>query len=137
MSPRRAFGEAFATVIVPSIVIWGAILFILGWQFGLGEDFRALCLIILVCAAIPCLLFFPIYDRYRKGVDRSQNQTPKRALVSGFLMVPLSIVYAFDAFHRRGWDRLFHFLLAFAWVLASSDSFRKWHKLKAKQPTEE
>jgi hypothetical protein len=130
MTPRQAFWEVLATVGIPSLVIWGALLYLLRAQTTPDE-----WPLLLILVAMPLPLFFPIYNRYRKGDKRGgKDRPPRYHLTWAILIAALSTAYALDAFHRSGWDRVFHLVLAMGWLVVSGDHFRRWGKARATLP---
>jgi hypothetical protein len=128
MTPRRAFWEALVTIGVPSLLVWGVVLYLLRAQVS-AEDWPLFAILV----ALPLPLFFPIYHRYRKGIHPGQqNRKPWFHLACAILIASLAVDYVFDALHRSSWDRLFHLALAAGWLFVSIDHFRRWAKARSR-----
>jgi len=123
MTPRRAFWEALATVGIPSLLIWGAILYSI--RTNANPDEWPLYLIFV---GVPLLLFFPIYKRYKKGVRYGvESRTRGYHLKCAILYAALSVVFAVLALrvHRNRWDLIIDLMLAAGWLLTSADHIRR------------
>jgi hypothetical protein len=111
-------------------VIWGVLLYFL--RAHASPDEWPLYLIFVV---LPFPLFFPVYNRYRKGIKYSaKDRTPRYHLTWAILSVGLSGLYVLDAFHRRSWDRMFYLAIAMMWLLFAADHFRRWAKARENLP---
>ena len=131
MTPRRAFWEAFATVCLPSVVVWSILAYVLRAKLN---PYGEVLPIYLFLAVLPMPLFFPLYRRYLKGTPRSSN------VGSAGLRVVLGILFAFVAIihamqipallrgHGSRWDLVFQAGITGIWFLLSIDYFRRARK---------
>jgi hypothetical protein len=132
MSGRRAFWEAVVTVCLPSLVIWTILAYVLRTVMPFTEAWP----IYIVCFVLPLPMFFPVYNRYRKGIERSsQKRGPTYHFVCTILMGAFSAANASDAIHRAGWDRGLRMAIAFGWLVASVEHLRRWIKARSTAPT--
>src|SRR5690348_2455176 len=62
MTRERAFWEAVATVAIPSLIIWGALLYVIRAN-AVADEWP----LYVIFMALPLPLVFPIYKRYLRG----------------------------------------------------------------------
>jgi hypothetical protein len=137
VTPRRAFWEAFATVCLPSVVVWSILAYLLRSKFS---PYGEVLPIYLFLAVLPMPLFFPIYRRYLKGTPPSTSVgSPRFRIAMAILCVFIATVQAsrIPALlrgHGNRWDLVFHVALAAIWLLMSIDYFRRGIGKQASPP---
>jgi hypothetical protein len=114
VTPTRAFWEAFATVFVPSALIWGAA-FLFVRPTVTADELPVWLLLFL----LPFPLALPIYYRYRKDIRYVLKPRSLRYhLISAFSFFALSVAYVIEAVARHH-DRsqlFFPLTMAICWV---------------------
>jgi ABC-type transport system involved in cytochrome c biogenesis permease subunit len=120
VTPKRAFLEAFATVCLPSLILWTILAYFLRSKLNL--PYTQALPIYLFCAILPMPLAFPLYRRYLKGDPRdTRTQSPKVniALAALFAFVGIMHVVQLPSLlrsHKDVWDVVFHVALATLWL---------------------
>ena len=136
MTPKRAFWETFATVCLPSLILWTAFAYFLRTRLNLlvGEALP----IYLFLAVLPMPLAFPVYRRYLKGTPRNaKTLSPKMSLALAALFAVVGIMHATEIpellrSHKSVWDVAFHVAIATVWLIMSIEYVRR---ARTKQPT--
>src|ERR1700722_16149852 len=122
MTPRRAFWEAVATVCIPTLGIWGVLLYLVRenarsdeWPFYV------------IFVALPLPLIFPIYRRYLRGPAAGAEKSPRIRFVTAAGSGVLGSAYIVSALHRHkdASDLVIHLVMGTAWLLISADNFRR------------
>ncbi len=97
MTPTRAFWEAFATVCIPSLVIWGLALCFVS-PITRADEWPLWLMFFL----LPLPLIYPVYKRYLKGTARAPAlRTRRYHLMAAMSYAALSIAYAVQIFIYR------------------------------------
>lgn len=135
MTPRRAFWEALATVLLPSVVIWGVLLCIVYEQSPQPDQIGSYLLFFFFFALLPFPLAFPIYRRYRDGVSIQQQanlRTPGQQFVLAAVFAVAGVAYLIDAvsYHRNRWDLLFKVTMVVFWFLMAANHARSGVKAR-------
>jgi len=122
MTPRRAFWEATVTICVPTLVIWGALLYLI--RARLSWDDVPLLLIFI---ALPLPLIIPIYKRYLRGTSTTKLRTPRFHYIFATLSAVLGSVYIIDTMlhHRNRIDLATKLIMGIAWILIGVDHVRR------------
>ena len=129
MTPKRAFWEAFATVCLPSLILWTIVAYFLRTKLNLPYD-EALP-IYLFLAILPMPLAFPVYRRYLKGTPRdTKTLSPKANIALAVLFAVVGILHAAELpgllrSHKNVWDVVFHVAIATVWLAMSIDYVRR------------
>ena len=129
MTPRRAFWEAFATVCLPSAIIWTILAYLLKSKLNL--PYTDALPIYLFLAVLPVPLAFPVYRRYLKGTSRhGKALSPRLNIALATLFGVVSILHAIQIpellrSRKSLWDLVFHVAIAFVWLIMSVDYFRR------------
>jgi hypothetical protein len=129
VTPKRAFWETFATVCLPSVILWTAFAYFLRTRLNLpvGEALP----IYLFLAVLPMPLAFPVYRRYLKGTPRNaKTLSPKLNIAMATLFAVVGILHAADLprllrSHKNGWDVVFHAAIATVWLIMSIEYVRR------------
>jgi hypothetical protein len=122
MSPRRAFWEAVATVCIPTLAIWGVLLYVVRANARSDEWPSYVIFIVL-----PLPLIFPIYRRYLKGPSVRNEGSPKTNFIAAiaFAALGLSYVVATLLHHRDNSDLVVKLVMGTAWLLIAGEKFRR------------
>lgn len=123
MTSRKAFWLTLATVGIPSILIWGFLLYKIGPQ---ADEFPLYLLFIL----LPSFFLAPIVRRrYMNGPAQkilTRDGYLKRAIFSTCLAIIYTISSLMDS--QTGWRHLMNWGVAAVWALGSMDSLRRASK---------
>jgi len=127
MTPRRAFWEAVATVCIPTLVIWGVLLYLV--RINARSDEWPLYVIFIV---LPLPLIFPIYKRYLRGPKPQNEGTPRTNFIAAIASAILGFSYVIfsSAHHRDREDLVIHLVMGAAWLLIAGEKFRRGVKAK-------
>jgi hypothetical protein len=127
MNPRRAFWEAVATVCIPTLVIWGVLLFFL--RTNARSDEWPLYAVFI---ALPLPLIFPVYKRYLRGPKTRSEGTPRSHFIAACVSASLGFAYVVFtlAHHRDTEDLVFHLALGFGWLLIGAERLRRGIKAR-------
>ena len=112
MTPKRAFWEAFATVCLPSLILWTVFAYLLRSKLNL--PYAKALPIYLFLAILPMPLAFPVYRRYLRGAPRdSKTLSPKLNIALAIFFAVVGILHAAELprllrSHKSGWDVVFH-----------------------------
>jgi hypothetical protein len=122
MNPRRAFWEAVATVCIPTLVIWGVLLYFV--RTNARSDEWPLYVFFIV---LPLPLIFPVYKRYLRGPKTRNEGTPRSHFVSAGVSASLGFAYVVFtlARHRDTEDLVFHLVLGICWLLIGAERLRR------------
>ncbi len=128
MNPKRAFWDAFATVVIGSVLAWGWLFYLLRGRVGLDS-----WPIFLFLMALSLFLVFPVYYRYRRGA------TSEPEIGSPGLRIAATAIFAFDAvllfgsaLWETGWRQAIRLLGALISLLLAVDYFRRWRRTRAR-----
>jgi hypothetical protein len=122
MSPRRAFWEAVATVCIPTLAIWGVLLYVV--RTNARSDEWPLYVIFV---ALPLPLIFPIYRRYLRGPIVRNEGSPKTNFIAAIASAALGSSYLVSTLlHHRGSSGLvFKLVIGIGWLLIAGEKFRR------------
>lgn len=129
MTPKRAFWEAFATVCLPSLIVWTILAYLLRSKLNL--PYAEALPIYLFLAILPMPLAFPLYRRYLKGTSRcAKTLSPRLSIAMAILFAVVAIVHAIQVpellrSHKNLWDVVFHAAIATVWLIMSIEYFRR------------
>ena len=137
MTPKRAFWEAFATVCLPSLIMWTIIAYFL--RLKLNLPYGDALPIYLFLAILPMPLAFPLYRRYLKGTSRAKNLSPRVSIGLAILFAFVATVHAIQIpelvrSHRDSWDLVFHVGISVVWLIMSIEYFRRASKNQPAPP---
>jgi uncharacterized membrane protein YhaH (DUF805 family) len=120
MTSRKAFWLTLATVGIPSVLIWGFLLYKVGPQV---DEFPLYLLFIL----LPALFLAPlVHRRYMNGpVQKTLTRDAylRQAIVTGCLAVIYTVLGLMDS--HTGWRHLMRFASAVVCALGALDSLRR------------
>jgi drug/metabolite transporter (DMT)-like permease len=123
MSSQKAFWLSLATVGVPSILIWGTLLYAIGMR---GNDWILYASFILL--TVICLT--PLVYRNRKNRASSQKPTRddylKSALITGSLAIAFSVIAFFHLEYRK--ESLMNWIMPAGMAIATIIHIRKASK---------
>ena len=122
MSPSRAFWEAVATVCIPTLVIWGVLLYVI--RTNARSDEWPLYVIFI---ALPLPLIFPIYKRYLRGPGVRNDGSPKANFVAAIASAVLGLSYIVSTLlhHRANSDLVIKLVMGISWLLIAGVRFRR------------
>jgi hypothetical protein len=122
MNPRRAFWEAVATVCIPTLVIWGVLLYFV--RTNARSDEWPLYVVFIV---LPLPLIFPVYKRYLRGPGTPNGGTPRSHFIAATVSASLGFAYVIFklAHHRDTEDLVFHVVLGIGWLLIGGERLRR------------
>jgi hypothetical protein len=129
VTPKRAFWEAFATVCLPSLVLWTIFAYFLRWKLNLPYT-EALPIYVFL-ALLPMPLAFPLYRRYLKGTPRdTKTLSPRMNFALAVLFAVIAIMHAVELpellrNRKNGWDIVFHVAIAAVWLTMSVEYVRR------------
>ena len=129
MTSKRAFWEAFATVCLPSLLLWSVFAYLLRSKLNL--PYAEALPIYLFLAILPMPLAFPVYRRYLRGGPRNtKTLSPKLNIALAILFAVVGILHAAELprllrSHKNGWDVVFHAAIATAWLIMSIEYVRR------------
>lgn len=90
MTPKRALWEAFATVCLPSLILWTFFAYLLRTKLNL--PYAEALPIYLFLAILPMPLAVPVYRRYLKGAPRKANTpSPKASIALAVLFAVVGV----------------------------------------------
>jgi len=121
MTRERALWEAVATVAVPSLIIWGVLLYFV--RTSATSDEWPLYLIFV---ALPLPLIFPIYKRYLRG-PTARVEKPRPLFIAAAASAVLGSAYVVSAFFhpRDRYDLLSHLVMGIAWLGIGGEKLRR------------
>jgi hypothetical protein len=122
MTPRRAFWEAVATVCIPTLAVWGVLLYLV--RTNARSDEWPLYVIFI---ALPLPLIFPIYRRYLRGPVAGKERSPRIRLFAAAASTVLGSAYIVSTLHRHRdtTDLVIHLVMGTAWLLIAGDNLRR------------
>jgi uncharacterized membrane protein YhdT len=129
VTPKRAFWEAFATVCLPSLILWTVIAYLLRSKLNL--PYAEALPIYLFLAILPMPLAFPVYRRYLRGAPRNaKTVSPKLNIALAILFAVVGILHVAELphllrGHKNGWDVVFHAAIATVWLIMSIEYVRR------------
>jgi hypothetical protein len=129
VTPKRAFWEAFATVCLPSLVLWTIFAYLLRVKVNLS--YAEALPIYLFLALLPMPLAFPLYRRYLKGTPRNtKTLSPKANLVLAILFAVAGLTSATALLelllgHKYTWEAVLHAASATLLIVASVEYGRR------------
>ena len=135
VTPKRAFWEAFATVCLPSLILWTIVAYFLRTKLNLPYDEALPIYLFLVILPMP--LAFPVYRRYLKGTPRdTKTLSPKAAIALAVLFAVVGILHAAELpgllrSHKNVWDVVFHVAITTVWLAMSVDYVRRASRKQA------
>jgi hypothetical protein len=111
VTPKRAFWEAFATVCLPSLILWTIFAYFLRTKLNLA--YAEALPIYLFLAILPMPLTFPVYRRYLKGTSRNTRKLSPRLNFAAILFAVVGTMHAGELpsifrSHKDVWDVFFH-----------------------------
>ena len=128
MTPKRAFWEAFATVCLPSLILWTIFAYLL--RTKLNFPYAEALPIYFFLAILPMPLAFPVYRRYLKGAPRNaKTLSPKASIALAILFAVVGAMHAVELprllrSHKDVWDVVFHAANATVWLAMSAEYVR-------------
>ena len=104
MTRERALWEAVATVAVPSLIIWGVLLYFVRTNATAAE-----WPLYLIFVALPLPLIFPIYKRYLRG-PTAKAEKPRTLFIAAAAWAVVGSAHVVSAFFhpRDKYDLLSH-----------------------------
>ena len=129
VTPKRAFWEAFATVCLPSLLLWSVFAYLLRSKLNL--PYAEALPIYLFLAVLPMPLAFPVYRRYlRCGPRNTKTLSPKLNIALAIFFAVVGILHAAQLprllrSHKNGWDVVFHAAIATGWLSMSIEYVRR------------
>ena len=129
VTPKRAFWETFATVCLPSLILWTIFAYFLRTRLNL--PYAEALPIYLFLAILPMPLAFPVYRRYLKGAPRTtKTLSPKVNIALAILFALVGIMHAAELprllrSHKNIWDLVFHVAIATVWIAMSVEYARR------------
>lgn len=129
MTPKRAFWEAFATVCLPSLILWTIFASLL--RTKLNFPYAEALPIYFFLAMLPVPLAFPLYRRYLKGGPRNaKTLSPKASIAMAILFAVVGTIHAVELprllrSHKDIWDVIFHAAIATLWLAMSVEYARR------------
>ena len=129
MTPKRAFWEAFATVCLPSLILWTIFAYLLRTKLNL--PYADALPIYLFLAILPMPLAFPVYRRYLKDAPRNaKTLSPKASIALAILFAVVGVMHAVELprllrSHKDVWDVVFHVVITTVWIAMSVDYVRR------------
>ena len=129
MTPKRAFWEAFATVCLPSLILWTIFAYLLRTKLNL--PYAEALPIYLFLAILPMPLAFPVYRRYLKDAPRNaKTLSPKASIALAILFAVVGAMHAVELprllrSHKDVWDVVFHAVIATVWLAMSVEYVRR------------
>ncbi len=121
MTQERAFWEAVATVSIPSLIIWGVLLYVVRANATADE-----WLLYVIFIALPLPLIFPIYKRYLRGpVAKLENPRTLFVLAVGSAALGSAYVISTLQRHRDNSDLFFHLVIGSGWLLIGGEKLRR------------
>jgi hypothetical protein len=127
MTPKRAFRDAFVTVLIASILAWGWLFYLLRGRLGLDS-----LPIFVFLMALSLFLVFPVYYRYRKGAPTEPDTgSPGLRLAAMIIFAADSVLLFGSSMGETGWRQTFYLLGALFSLLLAADYFRRWRKTRA------
>lgn len=122
MTRERALLEAVATVTIPTLLIWGVLLYVL--RGNARSDEWPLYVIFL---ALPLPLIFPIYRRYLRGPSVMKLKTPRYHFFWAGAGIALGLAYVILTWlrHRDNSDLVIHVVLGIGWILIGIRHFQQ------------
>lgn len=126
MTPRRALWEASATICIPTVVIWGTILYLFRTRLSPDE-----LPVLLIFVALPFFLIPVLYKRYLQGTSSTKLRTPRYHFIFAAGSVVLGSTYVVETLlaHRRGWDLAMKLAAGVGWLLVGIDHLRRARKI--------
>ena len=128
VTPKRAFWEAFATVCLPSLVLWTVFACFLTLKLNLpvGEALP----FYLLFAVLPMPLAFPIYRRYLRGSPQHEVMSPRASIALAILFAVVGTMHASQIphllrTHQDVWDVVFHGAITTVWLFMSIRYLRR------------
>jgi|KBSMisStaDraftv2_1062788.scaffolds.fasta_scaffold289917_2 hypothetical protein len=127
MTPERALWQAVATVAIPTLIIWGVLLYAL--RENANPDEWPLYIIFI---ALPLPLIFPIYKRYLRGPS-VRVEKPRTLFIAAAVSVALGSTYVgFSILHHRdNSDLAFHLAVGAGWLLIGGEKLRRALKARS------
>ena len=127
MTPKRAFWDAFLTVLIASVLAWGWLFYLLRGRLGLDS-----LPIFVFLMALSLFLVFPVYYRYRKGPQTEpESGSPGLRLAAMIIFAADSVLLFGSSMGETGWRQSFYLLGALFSLLLAADYFRRWRRTRA------
>jgi hypothetical protein len=122
MTPRQAFWEAVATVCIPTLAIWGVLLYLVRTNARSAE-----WPLYVIFIALPLPLIFPIYRRYLRGPVAGKEGSPRIRFVTAAASAVLGSAYIVSTLlrHRDTSDLVIHLVMGIAWLLIAGENLRR------------
>ena len=132
MTRELAFWEAVATVAIPSLIIWGVLLYVIRAN-ALADEWPLYAIFI----ALPLPLIFPIYKRYLRGpsVKLEKPRTLFIAAAASVVFGSANIVFTL-IHHRDNSDLAFHLVIGVGWLLIGGEKLRRAVKARSSKSSE-
>jgi len=137
VTPKRAFWETFATVCLPSLILWTIFAYFLRWKLNL--PYAEAMPIYVFMAILPMPLAFPVHRRYRKGTPRNtKTLSPRVNIALAILFAVVGIMHATELpellrSRKNVWDLVFHVVIAIVWLAMSVEYVHR--AIRKQQPT--
>jgi hypothetical protein len=126
MTPKRAFWDAFVTVLIASILAWGWLFYLLRGRLGLDS-----LPIFVFLIALSLFLVFPVFYRYRKGPPTEPDGgSPGLRMAAMIIFAADSVLLFGSAMGETAWRQTFYLLGALFSLLLAADYFRRWRKTR-------
>jgi len=134
VTSKRAFWEAFATVCLPSLLLWTILGYLLRSKLNL--PYAEALPIYLFLAILPMPLAFPVYRRYLRGTRHAKTLSPKLNIALAILFAVVGIIHATEIpellrSHKNVWSITFHAAISTVWPMMSVEYGRR---AKSNQP---
>ena len=135
VTPKRAFWEAFATVCLPSLLLWTVFAYFLRSKLDL--PYAEALPIYLFLAILPMPLAILVYRRYLSETPRKAKKlSPKLNITLAICFAVAGILNGADLprlirSHKSGWEVVFHAAITTLWLIISIEYVRR---ARTKQP---
>jgi hypothetical protein len=122
MTPTSAFLEAVATVCIPTLVVWGLLLYSVRTNARPDE-----WPVYLIFFALPLPLIFPIYRRYLRSPVVGQELRPRTYFVRAAATAVVGSAYIVSTLlrHMETPDLVIKFFMGTGWLLVAGDNLRR------------
>ena len=131
MTREHALWEAIATVAVPSLIIWGVLLYLVRAN-STSEEWP----LYLIFVALPLPLIFPIYKRYLRGPS-VKAEKPRTLFIWATASALLGSANVASAFFRPRdrYDLLSHLVMGIAWLGIGGEKLGRVLRARTSIPT--
>jgi hypothetical protein len=126
MKPNRAFWDAFATVLIASVLAWGWLFYLLRGRVG-ADSLPIFGFLV----ALSLFLVFPVYYRYRTGTRTESASGSAGLRIAAMTIFAVDSVLLFgNSLGETGWRQAFSLLGALFSLLLAADYFRRWRRTR-------